>query len=98
MPYCKETLSPYGLWVSMVSVTPMEIRLCACTARVPHKMQVTAVRVAKNRRVVIMMTLQNRHVQTIDAKSFTAAAWLVKAETCALQVGYSPLTEVNLRY
>jgi len=47
---------------------------------------------------MIMMNLQNRHVETIDAKSFTAAAWLVKAETCALQVGYSPLTEVNLRY
>jgi len=61
-------------------------------------MQVTAVRVAKNRRVVIMMNLQNRHVQTIDAKSFTAAAWLVKAKTFAPQVGYSPLTEVNLRY
>jgi hypothetical protein len=61
-------------------------------------MQVTAVRVVKKRRVVIMINLQNRHVQTIDAKSFTAAAWLVKAETSAPQVGYSPLTEVNLRY
>jgi hypothetical protein len=61
-------------------------------------MQATAVRVAKNRRVVIMMNLQNRHVETIDAKSFTAAAWLVKAKTSAPQVGYSPLTEVNLRY
>jgi hypothetical protein len=34
-----------------------------------------------------MMNLQERNARTIDAKSFTAAAWLVKAEDLYASVG-----------
>src|SRR6516165_7580200 len=54
MPYCSETLSPYGLWVSMVSVTPMETRVCAWTPKLMHSIQATAVNVLIRFRPLVM--------------------------------------------